>query len=630
MRSIELTHDQIRLSPHNVRTKLHDDAQIAELAASLLAKGQRSPLEVHPMRGNRSAELYGAFAGGGRYRAFGLLIKRGDVPADFPIRVDVYDDLTDGQLVLASLVENDMRYSLRDFETYKGVVKAHHMGQSVAEIGQALGGRDEHEILQWLRIGELAKPVFDAFGAGRLSLDQARAYGATDDHQLQLAAYEALKGAIMHRPSDIRAFMKFADPVAERELLFVGEAAYLDAGGTLQLDLFAEAGEMRRLIRHPQILRRLVDAKIATLREDLRARAGRDVRFQAKPPMTDFNQPDYLLRVEADASADTIDLPDGDIVGCILLDIDGKPDVSWWWSSRAAKYGEAKLARAPADPAARAKLATKLGLTQPEPDPATDAAALDSTTIEILRSQRRAVMRAALVDDARAGGTIARDYLVFAQLRMLIHPTSNQTNVGLSQLMIEGGPEVARAFVATLPATKVWNDAIGELSRSAVLSADSIDDAWAAFLAAPQSLRDVAAALVTGFALTRSLNSDYHALAIHDAIAGSIGLGDAAGVRRYWAPTEKLLDKLPPEQRIAIAAPYVGEDAIAVWRTARSADVTRRLFALVTGAASWASAQASAAAATWVHPLLRFGPEDPVDPGVNDAAATTPELEAAE
>lgn len=648
MLSTTLTHDQIVISPLNVRLKKHDATMLRSIGKSIMAKGLRTALEVHPMRlidpDGPDADKFGAFCGSGRWTAIGNSIEAGELPADYEIRVDIYEGMTKGELVLASLVDNNERYNLRDFETYSAVVQAQGLGQSIEEIAQALGGREPLEILRWLRLGHLAKRVFEAFAAGQLSLDQAQAYAATDDRPLQIAAYEALKGGMpwQHKPSDIRAWMKFNDPVAERELLYVGEEAYIAAGGALQPDLFAAEGERCRRIVHPILLRRLVDTKLAELKEDLRRRVGRDVRFQAKPPENDFGTADHLLLADArEGGGDSLELPDGDIVGFVAINEVGQAEVSWWWASRAAKYGEAKPARLPGDPAARSRLSAHVpqDAMRPSPDPASDAAAIDSGAVEILRSQRRAAFRAALIDDARAGGTLARDYFIFAQLRMLIIPTSNQTNVGLAQVMIEVGPEAAREFVAAMPASRVWSDALAELSRSPILAADDLDVAWTAFLDAPQETRDLAAAMATGFALTRSLATDDYCVSLHDDVAVRAGLTDDAAFRRYWTPTEALLARLPIAQRLAIAEPLVEAAAFGPWRLLKNAALARRLLAVVTGAGEHVRQSMRDAAATWVHPLLRFAepkvePDWPVDdqqpdPGVNDAAPAS-QLEAAE
>ena len=577
-------------------------------------------------------------------------------PADYEVRVDIYEDLTNGEIVLASLVDNNERYNLKDFETYSGVVQAHELGRSVEDIAQALGGRDEAEILQWLRIGELEETIFAEFTAGRVSIEQAQAYGATDDHQLQLAAFEAMKAEFPHQrtASRIRSWMKFNAPVAERELLYVGEGAYAAAGGALQFDLFASPPEPRRLSKHPQILRELVERKRAELMTQLRERTGRDLRFITTPPRTEFQTVDELLRVDVatdPAADDEIALPDGAIVGCILLEIDGRPHVSWWWPSRAAKYGEGRTSKpmtgSGAARGASRKPGTGLAEIQAlagggELDPATNPEALDHKTMDILRSQRRATLRAGLVDDARAGGTAAEDYLIFAQLRMMVHPTSHARNAGMPRLLFESGPEFARDFVAKMPGTKVWQDALAELSRRPMLASDSIEDAFLSFLAEPPEIRALAAAIVVGFALERSLATEHDAIPIHDLVAARVGLDDDAGVRRYWTPPEQLLEKLPVEQRLAIARPFVEQAAFGPWSLLKPAQLTRNVLAVVTGAGDSIRQSMRDSAATWVHPLLRFakrgaGPEDPIDPGVNDVQTSAPqwpivaeELEAAE
>ena len=617
MLSIERPVSQLRLSRHNVRKNLHTREELLILGESIVSEGLRLPVQTHPMAGNgssgRAADLFGVFAGGGRYRAIMLMIELGKLPADFPVRTNEYDDLSDGKLVLNSLLENDNRFNLHAFEKYSGIAKAHALGETIEEIAHSLG-HETIEIIRWLRLGQLAKPVFDAFSAGEMSLDQAKAYGATPDHALQQAAFEALHSlADQHKkPSDIRAWMKFNDSVSERDLRFVGEEEYVNAGGGLQLDLFSSADNERRRLMHPAILRQLVDAKLAALKDDLRTRVGRELRFIVKPPQTDFDTDDLHLQVVPEELADgTIVLPEGDIVARVAIAEDGTADVTWWWSNRLAKVNTERptaerprsLRRAPPVSSAPAVI----GVGMEAPTPATSADALGQDTIEIFRSIRRAVLRAALIQEAKTSASgLATDWIVFAQLRMLVDPSSRPIDVGATMPPLAGGPELARDYIEGMPATKLWGAAISELSNRPMLREASIAAAFLSYVGESQAIKDLAAAVLAGLTLERSLNSDDYHVEAHEELAALAGIESDADVREYWTPTSKLLDRLPVSQRLAIAEPFVEAAVFGPWQLLKGPEVTRQLLAVVTGTGAAVRAARRDDAERWVHPLLRF------------------------
>lgn len=630
MHSTTLSIDQLRISHLNARKRPHTAAAITALEESITAEGLWHPVQVHPMRGSRQTEIYGVFAGGGRYTAIANLIRRGDLPGDYEVRVHVHDDLDDGKIVVGSLAENVVRTNMAEFEVYVGIARAHAMGESIEEIAHGLG-HDPIEIMRWLRVGQLAKPVFEAFSNGQISLDQAKAYGATDDHQLQLAAFEALQPLPdwHKRPSDIRAWMKFNDRVSERELNFVGADAYTAAGGRLQLDLFAADDEMRRRVVDPVLLRQLVDARLAALKEEIRTRADRDLRFVAKPPQTEYDTDDVFLQIpQADADAGAIALPEGDIIAHIAIGEDGQPATTFWWSSRSAKYGTARDTPRPRSlrPAAARPAIEETAVEEEAPA----AARLNGDMLEILRSMRRAILRAALVDAARNGTALASDWLVFSQLRLLLDPAATRYSVGASPPGMTVGAEISRAHIAAMPASKVWGAAISDLARRPMLANADMAEAFVAFIDEPAEIKELAAAVIAGLSLERALNDD-SSIPAQEALAALAGLHGDAAIRTYWTPTADLLNRLPTEQRLAIAEPFVESAVFGPWSRLKPAEITRRVLDVVTGATARASmvrAALAERAATWVHPLLRFGPGASDDPPPGAAIeAAVPKLE---
>nr|MBA4770649.1 ParB/RepB/Spo0J family partition protein [Sphingobium sp.] len=207
-----MTIGELCVSPYNVRTNQADATAIVGMAESLLKRGQLYPLVVHPMPTRPGKKkLHGALAGGRRYRAFSLLITQGKLPADHPITVIVRDITDEGELRELSLAENIVRVDLRDYEKYAAVALAHRNGRTFQEIADT-NGQSVEVIRQWNRLGNLAEPIFEALEKGEIGTRHAMAFGATDDHEMQMHAFRAfmLRGdrEQSHAPSIIRRLLK--------------------------------------------------------------------------------------------------------------------------------------------------------------------------------------------------------------------------------------------------------------------------------------------------------------------------------------------------------------------------------------------------------------------------------------
>jgi len=638
------TIDQLCLSPLNVRT--HEAAisgtAIAAMEALLLSQGQLEPILVHPLKGN--TRKWGAHAGGRRYRAFKNLVATGVLPPDFPIKVEIKEGLSDAQLLAESMVENIGRRDLEDYETFAGVRRMHKLGQTVDQIAVALG-QEPDAIARWLRLGNLAEPIFHALAAGRITTEQARAFGATEDVAVQLAAWERLSAGINPRtePVSIRAALGIGDRELGKLLTFVGEDAYLAAGGRLEPDLFATGDDRFGRIVDAGKLRELAEVRLAALRGEYRHRTGRpDLRFVAHPPKNDMDTIDHQLRVTPGGTGEWINLPEGDIVAHLYVDHAGKPAVGWWWASRKAKFADRRGDRAAAQASPRAvdavvkaeglKPAAAIGAQFDGARQVADAAireeeGLSAEGVDIFRSVRRTILRGLLVDDAEAGGDAGTDYLVWTQLRLAMDMDARSTKLGVgNKAGAPADPEVANEHVRAMPGHTRWREALDELRGQSFMAAEDYGEAFLDYRASNPRVKRLAAAAVTGWSLERSLAADGYVVPVHDTLAGALGIdrwNHDERVRRYWTPTEELLRRIPTRQAVAIAEPFVEPDSFGAWAKAKAADIVRRLVQLVTGEqVRGARPDLAAAAATWVHPLLRFHPAEPLTD--NDDAAALP------
>ncbi len=642
-RSATLTFDQLRISPHNVRTNRADTKPTEAFARTIEAFGLIHPLRVHPMRGGK---WMGVHVGRRRYETIGWLIEQGRIPADWPIDVTIREGASDAELLQESEVENRQRTDLRPYELFQGVAKAHRRGATVAQIAMNIG-EDEAEIARWLRLGNLVRPVFEALEAGVISVEQAKAFGATEDHALQSAAFEEIlkMSEAQRTPVAIRGMLGIGDAELQRFLRLVGVPAYEAAGGRLECDLFTSDDPLDARVMDPPVLRALVDARLAQVCDELRVKTeNRDLRFVPAPPRTEYGQ-DWSLSIKPTVRpSGGLELPEGDVVACVTIDRTGEIISDFWWASRKAKAdaerGDATVraaALAGARPAIRDTVAdgSAIGTSTGDPDVAAANAdagvrvedGLSQEGLQIFRSLRRVALRGALVDhvatqDRYALAGPALDWLVWSQLRLMLTDTRiNQLGSGYIANQ-SGDPPVAQEHIRATEAWHRWTLALYELQQQSFLTDADLASAFLDYRCSPIRLKQLAIAVVTGIALERSLNGPDHRIAAHDALAAELGLDDAAA-HELVPPTAAMLDLLPKAQRLAIAEPLVERASFAPWSRLKSTQLTKAVLEVVTGASKVVRASCAEAAARWVHPLLRFdtnssGQDEEEAPPAND------------
>ncbi|OJY68667.1 MAG: hypothetical protein BGP16_05370 [Sphingobium sp. 66-54] len=683
------------LSPYNVRTNAVDASAVAGMAESLFNRGLLYPLVVHPMpRKGRTKQIYGVLAGGRRLRAFTQLVAEQRLPADHPIEVIVREGVSESELVEMSLNENLVRVDLRPYEVYAAVHRActGPKPRTLQEIAET-NGQTVETVRQWARLGALDPTVFAALEQGEISQDQARAFAATEDCDLQRWAFEQL----MRAPASpryrsagaIRELLKVGDDEQRRLLLFVGEAAYREKGGRYELDLFAEEAEERGRVVDEGLLMQMVEAKLERARKRLRAQLGRDLRFEGAYPRSDYGgvareleitpqwgelapveiarlaylqdeitelvarveqllqEPDGPERSAAIAAIDAdytplndeaeaieatrqLTLPDGDIFATLVVEQDGALETRFWWASRKAMRDAEKKAKAKARPVSLGPIGTPA--SDPELRPAVTGAAalgqeigyharqnadaairealgLSQDGVQIMRSVRTEILRAALVIEAgdKASG-LATDYLIWSLARGRFGPT--YATAGYSEYAHERGiadlaydrdtvPQVADRHVEPTAAHAIWTRAVEDLRAHPSMTERDRVAALRAFRAESPEWKQWAAAIVVGGALKRTANADGYKVPLHDELAAQAGVADPAVLRSFVEPAEAMVELLPRAQRIELARPYVDDATFRNWSKLKASE----LVAPVT--------RALKRAADFVHPMLCFRPPSP-------------------
>jgi len=267
---IDVPLTQLKKSPRNARRMPHAEADIEALAASIAVKGVLQAPVVEPEIDEAGAPTgcYLVTIGEGRRLALRLLAKRKQIKKAALVRcvVDLANDPHE-----ISLDENVTRSGMHpadQFEAFRRL--ADERGLSAEEIG-ARFGVSAQVVRQRLRLGAVSPVLMELYRAGELNLDQMMAFAVTEDHARQVQVLEQLGG---YRPPYLirRAMTEAKVPVTDRRALFVGDEAYLEAGGFILHDLFTEEGE--GWFEDAALLDRLVAEKLAAVATRVREKEG--------------------------------------------------------------------------------------------------------------------------------------------------------------------------------------------------------------------------------------------------------------------------------------------------------------------------------------------------------------------
>ncbi|MES2136912.1 MAG: ParB N-terminal domain-containing protein, partial [Pseudomonadota bacterium] len=245
-------------SPRNVRRSSDAQADL-ELRADIEAHGLLQNLVVTSVK--KPKGCFAVEAGERRRQALLALADDGKLQNDHGVCCLVVD-ADAGQE--ASLAENFQRLAMNPADECLAFSQLVEQGADPEGIARRFG-LTVRFVEGRLRLASLAPVVFDALGAGEISLDIAKAYAATPDAERQAYVFEQVSRSYMSsHPDSIRRMMTQATVSAsDRRARFVGEEAYVAAGGRIERDLFADADEARWL--DVALLERLASEKMEAL-----------------------------------------------------------------------------------------------------------------------------------------------------------------------------------------------------------------------------------------------------------------------------------------------------------------------------------------------------------------------------
>lgn len=242
----------------NVR-KTRPAMSINELAASIAAHGLLQNLVVAETDTGR----FSVEAGGRRLRALRKLAKAKTIAGNTAIacRVIPFDDAVE-----VSLAENVQREPMHPADEIEAFAELAEAGHGPEAIGSRFGVTGAH-VARRLKLARVSPRLITALKTDEIDLDQLSALAFSDDHALQESAFFDAPHW-QRTPEQLKARVTQAH-VAETDKLarFVGVDAYVDAGGAVASDLFAEESEARYLSDR-NLLLRLAEAKLQPTLED--------------------------------------------------------------------------------------------------------------------------------------------------------------------------------------------------------------------------------------------------------------------------------------------------------------------------------------------------------------------------
>ena len=329
--SRDIPFDRLTLSQSNVR-RVKAGVSIGELADDIVRRTLLQSLNVRPILDSEGAET-GQFevpAGGRRFRALELLVKRKRLAKDAPIPCVVKAANDDVLAEEDSYAENTFREPLHPLDQFTGM-------QAMVDKGEDVEAIAAHFLVtpavvnQRLRLAKVSPKLRDIYAEDGMTLEQLVAFSVSTDHARQEQVWELLSHSYNKSGQFIRdRLTEDAVRVADKRVRFIGADAYIAAGGSEAMrDLFQP--DDGGWLTDPALLDRLVAEKLEAEGEQIGAEGWKWVATAvdmpwgvtnglreldgAETPMT-AEEAETLekLQVEADALesewTDAADVPD--------------------------------------------------------------------------------------------------------------------------------------------------------------------------------------------------------------------------------------------------------------------------------------------------------------------------------
>lgn len=265
-RAVAAPLDALYVAPENARFGRKPE-NIDELAANIATYGLLTPLLAYEGDVSGGAHMYAIVAGARRLAALMLLRSGGELPARLDAGAIPLRLVDPAEAAAASLSENTQRVDLGVVDTALAFNRMTLDGRDIAEIAKAFGVT-ERFVKGRIKLAGLHEPILEALRAGDISLDVAQLYaGAHMARQEKVWKALGKQARIDWRVKEElkKNTLNAGDALAR----FVGEEAYLAAGGQIEQELF-KAPELSRWL-DPALAERLAQDKLKAAAAELEA-----------------------------------------------------------------------------------------------------------------------------------------------------------------------------------------------------------------------------------------------------------------------------------------------------------------------------------------------------------------------
>ncbi|MEC5292235.1 ParB/RepB/Spo0J family partition protein [Aurantimonas sp. C2-6-R+9] len=237
--SRDIPFNKLVLSQSNVR-RIKSGVSIEEFAEDIARRGLLQSLHVRPVvdaDGNETG-MFEIPAGGRRYRALEHLVKAKRLNKTAPVPCVVREAGSDILAEDDSLAENTQREALHPLDQFRAFRTLREKGQSEEEIAAAFFV-PVNVVKQRLRLAAVSPKLLDLYETDEISLDQVMTFTINPDHDRQEQVWEALDSSWSKDPYQIRRLLtETTVRASHKRAVFIGLAAYEEAGGTILRDLF--------------------------------------------------------------------------------------------------------------------------------------------------------------------------------------------------------------------------------------------------------------------------------------------------------------------------------------------------------------------------------------------------------
>ena len=640
-------------SPRNVRRRTDEHADL-ELKADIEARGRLQNLVV-----TGAAKPRGSFAveaGERRRRALQSLAHDGKLAKDFEVCCLVVEGASAGRE--ASLAENFQRLSMNPADECLAFQQLIEQGSDAEGIARRFG-LTVRFVEGRLRLANLAPVVFDALGAGEISLDVAKAYAATPDRERQTWVFEQVgRSYAANHPDSIRRMMTQATASAsDRRARLVGEEAYVAAGGRIERDLFSDEGAARWL--DVALLERLAVEKMEALAAEAAVANGLAFVRPTLDSWIGHSQVEGLRRVPvetpplSDQETARVDSLEGEIedLADLLQDEETGEAEREQAEAKVRELSDAidSIVNKPPliDEALKPKVGTFLILDE-QGRPRLDASFYVEATGEVPdvdSDGRDAGSSSAPAKPGRSEGLSQRLVDELAMQRRDILAVHVAADPGLALdlaifLMIDreagySGEKSGSSLLALPPSNPVFDfktpGAAATVAREQ--ATEALDRSWtggetrAARFDAFRLLPDEARAAWLGHAVARTLEASLNlagerACGFHDHLGRLLGI-DVAG---WWRPTgANYFDRVPKSLTLAALEEIGGASLVGRYAKAKKAELAQSCERIFSGDFI-AEVEVKEAALAWVPEAMRFAPApaEPVEPVGEGSTDTAP------